>query len=109
MMLQRITWARLPVCGPMTVFWGMPNGQRDSASFLVVAGGQHPDVNHVRRDDRALRNVDVKWHSDIVGRSNPVTPRRPPRPCGTIWPAQLPFSWTEPPDPGASLRKKSSP
>ena len=66
MMLQRITWARLPVCGPMTVFWGMPNGQRDSASFLVVAGGQHPDVNHVRRDDRALRNVDVKWHSDIV-------------------------------------------
>jgi hypothetical protein len=36
-----------------------------------------------------------------------------PRLRSTSWSAsaiaQLPFSWTEPPDPGAGLRKKSSP
>ena len=41
-------------------------GNRDAGALLDVAGGQHPDVHHVRRVDRALKNMDVKQHSDIV-------------------------------------------
>ena len=109
MMLQRITWARLPVCGPMTVFWGMPNGNETLLhSWSSLEGSIRMSIMFAGMD-RALRNMDVKRHSDIVDAIESGDAERPPRPCGIIWPAQLPFSCTEPPDPGASLRKKSSP
>ena len=66
MMLQRITWARLPVCGPMTVFWGMPNGNETLLhSWSSLEGSIRMSIMFAGMD-RALRNMDVKRHSDIV-------------------------------------------
>ena len=65
------------------------DGQRDAAALLVVAGGQHPDVDHVRRSRTGTSRT---WTPNVTSRSSTRSSRatvlRRPTRCARTWPAR---------------------
>ena len=82
-------------------------GQRDADALVVVAGGQHPDVDHVRRrrtraEEHGRQTPLGDRRRDRVGRRRP----RRPTPCAPTWLARRRCSSTARPRTASGARRR---